>query len=131
MFSTNQLGRFLQRESIAHEVVIPNRFFENSQTRSTTKGLKKSDIGTKSITQSEADRLFSRDVSQFEKAVRGLAATDGGSADRICVADKFARLEGLDASFGCTVNRHPIFSRRAISAGGITMHLDKRSPHRG
>ncbi|PDS75456.1 lysozyme [Rhizobium sp. L43] len=38
----------------------------------TTKGLKKSDIGKKTITQSEADRLFSRDVAQFEKAVLGL-----------------------------------------------------------
>lgn len=38
----------------------------------TTKGLTKADIGKKTITQAEADRLFSEDVAKFEKAVLGL-----------------------------------------------------------
>jgi len=38
----------------------------------TTKGLTKADIGKKTISQAQADRLFSEDIAKFEKAVLGL-----------------------------------------------------------
>jgi len=38
----------------------------------TTKGLTRADIGKKTITQAEADRLFQEDIAAFEKAVAAL-----------------------------------------------------------